>query len=143
MLLLMVLTGFPYVIAGTLIALLTFAIVREDLIAKMVTERLTMSTECPEIARDAEWMDVAESLDGLNVWPVVLLQVLLNRVQDFRSDTLEPLRKRLETAEKRLNETMFSMRRVSIAHKWVTYHNWNSNLENIKHLSTDLIAGSL
>lgn len=114
----------PYLVAGVLVATMATLLVRDDLVADAIARGLAPSgrprprkADVAATAVVAEWTAAAAELTGVGVPPAVWFQALVNRVQKFQADRMEPLEKRLEVVRLRLENTGRATLRARTAYR--------------------------
>lgn len=106
-----------HLLAGALVTTIVALVFRDDLVARAIAACAAKTP--PDDGDDDEdddddtaWKDAAASLKSARVPATVALQVLVNRLRQFRTDRLAPVDKRLETAGKTLLATVRMERRA-------------------------------
>lgn len=110
-----ILSFLAHLLTGSLFACIIFLVVRNDLVTATIAESLRPA---PAVGpgRD-EWTEAAATLAVDGVPPAVWVQSLVNRMQQFKTDRLEPTNRLLDNVAKRLAETSNTVRWALVAQK--------------------------
>ncbi|XP_025198164.1 uncharacterized protein LOC112596612 [Melanaphis sacchari] len=120
--LLAILSCFSYIVAGALFLVIIAVAIRHDLVSAAIDRELqrqrqrTVVTAAVDDTDNRKWTDAAEKLAFEAVPPAVRIQMLINRLQNYTTDHLDPSDKRLQKIGVRLTRMMVTCRRARMAY---------------------------
>ncbi|XP_060847740.1 uncharacterized protein LOC132927257 [Rhopalosiphum padi] len=112
------------IVAGAVFLVIVWAAIRHDLVAAAISESLQRQrrktapvvTAAEDNNNSGDWTTAAERLAFEAVPSAVRIQMLVNRLQKYNTDHLDPLDKRLEKVKGRLTKMMAKCRRARMAY---------------------------
>lgn len=122
--LLVILSYLSYIVAGALFLGIVALTIRHDLVSAAIAKELQRQQQLTEpvvtIAADDDiddWTNVAKQLAFEPVPPAVRIQMLINSVQKYTTDRLDPMEKRLKKINERLTKITATCRRARMAYE--------------------------
>lgn len=117
-----IISSFSYIVAGALFAGIVFFAIRNDLVSAAIARELHRQKPTVVTVVDADeendyWTNTARRLAFEAVPPAVRIQMLVNLLQKFMADRLDPMNKRLKTVTVRLTAMMATFRRARMAYE--------------------------
>ncbi|XP_026819225.1 uncharacterized protein LOC113557883 [Rhopalosiphum maidis] len=113
------------IVAGAVFLVIVWAAIRHDIVAAAISESLRRQRRktTPMVTaaeknnnNSGDWTTAAERLAFEAVPSAVRIQMLVNRLQKYETDHLDPLDKRLEKVKGRLTKMMAKCRRARMAY---------------------------
>lgn len=117
-----IMSSFSYIVAGALFVGIVFLAIRNDLVSAAIARELhrqkpTIVTVVDDDEDNFYWMNAARRLVFEAVPPAVRIQMLVNLLQKFKADRLDPTDKRLKAVTIRLTGMMATYRRARMAYE--------------------------
>jgi len=117
-----IISSLSYIVAGALFVGIVFLAIRHDLVSTAIARELdrqkpVMVTVVDEDEENYYWTNAARRLTFEAVPPAVRIQMLVNLLQKFKADRLDPTDKRLKTVIARLTGMMATYRRARMAYE--------------------------
>jgi len=117
-----IISSFSYIVAGALFVGIVFLAIRNDLVSAAIARELhrqkpTIVTVVDDDEENYYWMNAVRRLVFEAVPPAVRIQMLVNLLQKFKVDRLDPTDKRLKSVTIRLTGMMATYRRARMAYE--------------------------
>ncbi|KAL5237818.1 hypothetical protein ACI65C_005228 [Semiaphis heraclei] len=114
-----------YIVAGALFVGIVILVIRNDLVSAAISKELhRQNPPVVKVVDDDEendyWSNVVRQLIFEAVPPVVRIQMLINLLQKFKAEKLDPMDKRLKTVTLRMTRMMAKLRRARMAYDFET-----------------------
>ncbi|XP_003246329.1 uncharacterized protein LOC100569951 [Acyrthosiphon pisum] len=132
-----IISCFWYIVAGALFLGIVFLAIRHDLVSAAIARELHRQTPVIVTVVDDDeqnyyWTNAARRLTFEAVPPAVRIQILINLLQKFKADRLDPMDKRLKTVTARLTRMMATYRRARMAYDFETSELYELCASNIR-----------
>lgn len=115
-------SSLSYIVAGALFVGIVILVIRNDLVSVAIARELHRQNPPVITVVDADeendyWSNVVRQLIFEAVPPVVRIQMLINLLQKFKAEKLDPMDKRLKTVNLRMTRMMAKLRRARMAYE--------------------------
>jgi len=117
-----ILSSISYIVAGALFVGIVILTIRNDLVSAAIARELHRRNPPVVTVVDADeendyWSNAVRRLIFEAVPPVVRIQMLINILQKFKAERLDPMDKRLKTVAVRMTKMMAKLRRARMAYE--------------------------